>query len=89
MTAITVQSFLSAASGNGVAIALIRGFARRRARTQASITLRYEPFHVRAAREINPEFRYGEVTVYEKTCCDDNDLKRSHVDAVACTGRNC
>jgi len=33
MTGITVQSFLSAASGIAVAIALIRGFARRRAPT--------------------------------------------------------
>ncbi len=33
MTGITVQSFLSAASGMAVAIALIRGFARRRATT--------------------------------------------------------
>jgi potassium-transporting ATPase potassium-binding subunit len=33
MTGITVQSFLSAASGIAVAIALIRGFARRRALT--------------------------------------------------------
>jgi K+-transporting ATPase ATPase A chain len=33
MTGITVQSFLSAASGIAVAIALIRGFARRRAQT--------------------------------------------------------
>jgi K+-transporting ATPase ATPase A chain len=33
MTRITVQSFLSAASGIAVAIALIRGFARRRAST--------------------------------------------------------
>jgi K+-transporting ATPase ATPase A chain len=33
MTGITVQSFLSAASGIAVAIALVRGFARRRAPT--------------------------------------------------------
>jgi len=33
MTGITVQSFLSAASGIAVAVALIRGFARRRAST--------------------------------------------------------
>jgi len=33
MTGITVQSFLSAASGIAVAIALVRGFARRRAQT--------------------------------------------------------
>ena len=33
MAGITVQSFLSAASGMAVAIALIRGFARRKAAT--------------------------------------------------------
>ena len=33
MAGITVQSFLSAASGMAVAIALIRGFARRRSAT--------------------------------------------------------
>jgi len=58
-------------------------------RTQPGITLRDEAFHARVLGEISPEFGYGEATVYEKNCCDDNDLKRSHVDAVACTGRNC
>ena len=33
MAGITVQSFLSAASGMAVAVALIRGFARRRSTT--------------------------------------------------------
>jgi hypothetical protein len=44
---------------------------------------------MRALEEVSPEFGYGEVTDYKNASGDSNNLKRGHVDAVACNGRTC
>jgi len=56
-------------------------------RAQPRVPLRDQAFHVRALGEISPEFGYGEVTDQKNASDDSNNLKRGHVDAIACNGR--
>ena len=56
-------------------------------RAQPGVPLRDQALHVRALGEIGLEFRYGEVTGQKNASGDSNNLKRGHVDAIACNGR--
>ena len=37
---------------------------------------------MRALQAINPEFGYGEITVYKKASGDGKNLERGHVEAI-------
>ena len=56
-------------------------------RAQPGIPLRDQAFHARALGEISLKFGYGEVTDEKNASGDSNNLKRGHVDAVACDDR--